>query len=322
MHLLVPSILSWAWKPATDKIMIRIGTRDSRLAMAQATMVEKILSEHQVPTEIHSCKSEGDKVLNVPLYEMGIQGIFTRELDTALLRDEIDIAVHSLKDVPTRLAQGLVLAAVLPRASHFDMLICRDEESRNKIISGRAHLLGTSSIRRRAQWAYRYPQAEFEVLRGNVPTRIRKMSEQGMDAIILAEAGLQRLGLTESETGPWLRLDWMVPAPSQGIIGIVCRDNDKQTLEKAAYLHDEASFRAALVEREFLRLMQGGCSLPISAIAVVDNKMATLRANVTAPNGTASLENSWSLPVGEMDKLAAMASDWMQKEGAARLLTT
>lgn len=302
--------------------MIRIGTRDSRLAMAQATMVEKILSEQQVPTEIHSCKSEGDKVLHVPLYEMGIQGIFTRELDTALLNGEIDLAVHSLKDVPTRMAQGLVLAAVLPRASHFDMLICRDEEARQKIVSGSAHLLGTSSIRRRAQWAYRYPQAKFDVLRGNVPTRIRKMNEQGMDAIILAEAGLQRLGLTEADTGPWLRLNWMVPAPSQGIIGIVCRDNDGLTLSKAALLHDEASFRAAQVEREFLRLMQGGCSLPISAIAVVDNDNSSIRANITAPNGTASLENSWTLPASEFGKLAAIAADWMQKEGAAQLLAT
>lgn len=310
----------WELKRGDVNMNIRIGTRDSRLAMAQAVMVENLLLQSGHNTAIYPCKSMGDKRLDVPLYEMGIQGIFTRELDQALLNNEIDIAVHSLKDVPTSLAKGIRLAAILPRASCYDVLIARDEESIARIRSGEWHRIGTSSIRRKAQWLHRYPAANFEILRGNVPTRLSKLHQAKWDGIILAEAGLQRLGMTEAETGPWWRLDWMQPAPAQGAIAVVCRESEESLLLALQTLHHHETAICVTVEREFLRLMQGGCSMPVSGVAVCDNESISFSANITASDGKASLANKWNAPASEAHRLASEAAEWMKQKGADKLM--
>jgi hydroxymethylbilane synthase len=198
---------------------------------------------------------------------MGISGVFTRQLDIALLEGTADIAVHSLKDVPTQIAQGLTLAAVLPRGSHQDIVIMKDK----KILedqSGRA-VIATSSLRRRAQWLARYPSHSTTPIRGNVQTRLRKYAEnEEMAGVIFAKAGLERLDLLPADA---VILDWMIPAPAQGIVGIVCRSDDEKTIEKCKAINHEDSFIAGYAERQFLATLMGGCSVPISALALVDH---------------------------------------------------
>ena len=189
---------------------IRIGTRESKLAVWQATRVSNMLARQGHSCELVYIKSEGDINLVTPLYELGVQGIFTKALDIALLNNEIDIAVHSYKDIPTMPASGLMIAAVLKRDSPYDVLVSNKPFNAETPIT-----IATSSIRRRAQWLFKYPGSTIENLRGNVNTRIEKLKNSTWCGAIFAAAGLQRLGLTEQETGPQLLLDWMLPAPAQ-----------------------------------------------------------------------------------------------------------
>jgi hydroxymethylbilane synthase len=194
------------------KKIIRIGTRESQLAVWQATQVKDLLAEHNYPAELVYIKSEGDIDLKTPLYEMGVQGIFTRSLDAALLNERIDVAVHSMKDVPTQLPNGLIQAAVLPRGPVEDLLVFKSNADflNNK---NDAATIATSSLRRKAQWLNRYPRHRIENLRGNVNTRLNKLQAKDWDAAIFAQAGLERIGLRPPNS---MTIDWMLPAPAQG----------------------------------------------------------------------------------------------------------
>ena len=196
--------------------VIRIGTRESQLAVRQATQVKDLLSQHGFTADLVYIKSEGDIDLKTPLYEMGVQGIFTRSLDIALLNNRIDIAVHSLKDVPTQLPKGIVTAAVLKRASYKDIVVYKGElpaalgEWGNS--AGNSPLtIATSSIRRKAQWLNRYPNDSIENLRGNVNTRLQKLADSHWNGAIFAAAGLERIGLRPAQS---IDLNWMLPAPA------------------------------------------------------------------------------------------------------------
>ena len=199
--------------------IIRIGTRESQLAVWQATTVQQLLHGHGYQSELVYIKSEGDTDLKTPLYEIGVQGIFTRALDIALLNGEIDIAVHSMKDVPTVMAKGIVQAGVLPRANYGDILVKGPGFTEHDM----PKTIATSSIRRRAQWLNRYPADETDNLRGNVNTRLRKVAESNWHGAIFAAAGLERIGLRPADA---VSLDWMLPAPAQGAIVVVCKEND------------------------------------------------------------------------------------------------
>src|SRR5215467_2760172 len=206
------------------KKVLRIGTRDSQLAVWQATLVKDELAKHGIPSELVYIKSEGDIDLVTPLYEIGVQGIFTRSLDAALLNDRIDVAVHSLKDVPTQLPNGIVQIAVLPRGPVNDLLVFKNIATQEKYAAGHARFtVATSSIRRKAQWLNRFPNSVIYNLRGNVNTRLRKLQDENWDAAIFAQAGLERIGLRPATS---VVLDWMVPAPAQGAIVVVCRKED------------------------------------------------------------------------------------------------
>ncbi len=198
--------------------VFRIGTRDSQLAVWQATLVQDLLKQHGIESELVLVKSEGDLDLVTPLYEIGVQGIFTKTLDAALLNNRIDIAVHSMKDVPTQPAKGIVQAAVLERASYKDILVPRVVVADESTLSAYTHLIATSSTRRKAQWLNRYPEHSIESLRGNVNTRLRKLAESQWYGAIFAAAGLERIGLRPDNA---VELDWMLPAPAQGAIMIV-----------------------------------------------------------------------------------------------------
>lgn len=260
---------------------IRIGTRESQLAVWQATLVKELLAQNGHDSELVYIKSDGDTDLKTPLYEIGVQGIFTRALDIALLGGEIDIAVHSMKDVPTVMAAGIVKAAVLPRASSKDILVPRQDVA---FLNDHTtpSLIATSSIRRKAQWLNRYPNDRIENLRGNVNTRMRKVAESDWQGAIFAAAGLERIGLRPENA---VDLDWMLPAPAQGAIIVVCRGGDDYALNACLPLHHEETDLCTQMERDFLRGLMGGCSTPISAFAQMVAGKLEFEGNILSADG-------------------------------------
>ena len=266
--------------------VIKIGTRESQLAVWQATLVQELLKKNGVVSELIYIKSEGDIDTITPLYELGVQGIFTKTLDAALLNQRIDIAVHSMKDVPTLLAGGIQQAAVLKRASYKDILVYKKDLSFLENESTVA-TIATSSIRRIAQWLHRYPNHSLKNLRGNVNTRLRKLSQQNWDGGIFAAAGLERINL-RPETA--VDLDWMLPSPAQGAIVIVCRANDNETYDICKSLNHEESALCTKIEKDFLRALSGGCSTPISGLAVIEADRVVFKGNVCSKDGKEVIE--------------------------------
>lgn len=249
--------------------MLNLGTRKSKLALWQSHLVQKLLSELNIETNLIEIVSEGDKVLDTPLPLMGGKGVFTKALDDALLDGGIDFAVHSLKDVPTVLPEGIVMAAILPRASWEDVLVVRTNLDFLK--EDREMIIATSSNRRQSQWLRKYPNSKMVDIRGNVQTRIKKLRESNWDAAIFAAAGLERMDLHHEIAQ---RLDWMLPAPGQGAIAIVCRDNDKAVFNHLNQLHDAETALCVNTERQYLNALNGGCTAPIGAyVQLKDDKV-------------------------------------------------
>lgn len=275
---------------------LRIGTRDSRLAMWQAELVCNLLNKAGVQTEIVRLKSEGDIDLVTPLYAMGVQGVFTRSLDAALLNDRIDIAVHSMKDVPVQLPNGIVQAAVLERGDHHDLFVphphLEDVEGFMSIgsIAGDNSIpasIGTGSIRRKAQWMNRFPLHAIEPLRGNVVTRLEKLSQSKWAGAVFAAAGLERLGIVP---GGSQYLDWMLPAPAQGAIMVACKEGNLRAMESCRSINHEPTASCTAMERNFLAGLLGGCSTPISAYARIENDRVHFKGNISSPTGNSLIE--------------------------------
>ncbi len=247
--------------------IIRIGTRDSELALWQAHTVERKLNDLGFETEIVAVKSQGDLMLDKPLYELGITGIFTKTLDIAMLNGQIDIAVHSMKDVPTALPRGIVQAAVLERASQKDLLVYKDSPD----FFNTEATVATGSLRRQAQWLNRYPHHKVVDLRGNVNTRLQKLADSHWSGAVFAAAGLERINLTPANH---IFLDWMIPAPAQGAMVVVAMQNDPFTIDAASKLNHNASEICTQIEREFLKTLEGGCTAPIGAFAeIIDGQI-------------------------------------------------
>lgn len=267
-------------------ILLRIGTRESELAIWQATQVKELLAQYGFAGELAFIKSDGDIDLKTPLYEMGVQGIFTKSLDIALLNNTIDIAVHSMKDVPTQLPEGIIEAAVLKRGPVNDLLVYKGDWSMiNDIwdISGKPELhIATSSIRRKAQWLHKFPKHHVHNLRGNVNTRLKKLEEENWDAAIFAQAGLERINLRPVNS---IELDWMLPSPAQGAIMVVCRKEDFVTAAACNHFNDMETAVCTKIERDFLRTLLGGCSTPISALAIIKNNEIYFRGNILSIDG-------------------------------------
>ena len=239
---------------------IRIGTRDSELALWQAHTVQKKLNDLGYQTEIVAVKSQGDILLDKPLYEIGITGIFTKTLDIAMLNDQVDIAVHSMKDVPTALPIGIVQAAVLERANTLDILVHKG----NLEFLNSTGTIATGSLRRQAQWLNKYPNHTVVDLRGNVNTRMQKLHDSDWNGAVFAAAGLERINLNP---GNYIDLDWMVPAPAQGAMVVVAMENDVFCKEALAKLNHSETEICTHIEREFLKTLEGGCTAPIGALA-------------------------------------------------------
>ena len=283
---------------------IRIGTRESQLAVWQAMQVKNLLSQYNYPAELVYIKSEGDIDLKTPLYEMGVEGIFTRSLDAALLNDRIDVAVHSMKDVPTQMPQGVIQAAALPRGPVNDLLVFKyniDFLNMKNYIAN----IATSSLRRKAQWLNKYPHHHIHNLRGNINTRLKKLEEENWDAAIFAQAGLERIDLRPENS---MIIDWMLPAPAQGAIMVVCRDDDKNTFNACQKFNDESTALCTRIERDFLRALLGGCSTPISALALVKNNNIHFKGNILSLDGSQKVEVEKTTPgsnAAELGKTAA-----------------
>ena len=300
--------------------ILRIGTRESQLAVWQAKRVQQLLAEHHIKSELVLIKSEGDLDLVTPLYALGVQGVFTRTLDAALLSHKIDIAVHSMKDVPTQLATGLTQAAVLKRASYKDLLVLNSnrKEAKDVKLSEVPVTIATSSIRRRSQWLNRYPDHLIDNLRGNINTRMKKVAESNWYGAIFAAAGLERIDL---RPGNAVVLDWMLPAPAQGAIMIVCRYNDAESKELCAKLNHEETALCTHIERDFLKTLMGGCSTPISALAEIRHEDLYFTGNIFSLDGKEKKEISLSVQhSSDAANIGVRAAQQLLSEGAGKIV--
>ncbi|HEX9981491.1 MAG TPA: hydroxymethylbilane synthase [Flavobacterium sp.] len=245
---------------------IRIGTRDSELALWQAHTVEHKLNALGCKTEIIPLKSAGDIILDKPLYEFGITGIFTKTLDVAMITGQVDIAVHSMKDVPTSLPKGIIQGAVLERENPLDILVYKGH-----IEYTDAMTIATGSLRRQAQWLHRYPHHTVVDLRGNINTRLKKLAENNWNGAVFATAGLDRINIKPEKH---IDLDWMIPAPAQGAMVVAVMENDDYSRQAVAKLNHFESEICTHIERQFLKKLEGGCTAPIGAWArIIDNEI-------------------------------------------------
>ena len=270
---------------------IRIGTRDSQLALWQAHTVQSELEAQGYKTEIVAVKSTGDLVLNKPLYELGIVGVFTKTLDAAMINGQVDIAVHSMKDVPTRLPKGIIQSAVLPRAHSQDILVYKELD----FLNGEG-TVATGSLRRQAQWLNKYPNHKVSDIRGNVITRLQKLEDNPWNAAVFAKAGLERIEVLPENH---IDLDWMIPAPAQGAMVVVTMENDTFSTEAVSKLNHTPTAMCTHVERQFLQVLEGGCSAPIGALATLEKDQLHFKGVLLSLDGKQKLEITKSIPSTE-----------------------
>ena len=291
--------------------IIRIGTRDSELALWQAHHVQKQLTDLGYKTEIVAVKSTGDIILDKPLYELGITGIFTKTLDIAMLSGQVDIAVHSMKDVPTALPIGIVQGAVLERASTLDLLVTKGMTD----FENTACTIATGSLRRQAMWLNKYPHHKVVDIRGNVNSRLKKLENNDWSGAIFAEAGLDRINLKPENS---IGLDWMIPAPAQGAMLVVAMLNDDYCREAVANLNHIETEICTYIERQFLRTLEGGCTAPIGALVKYDEEADTIIFDgiLLSIDGKQKIEISKTVPLQEWKKLGYnLAQDVLQNGG-------
>lgn len=293
---------------------LRIGTRKSPLAVWQAKTVQQLLEQQGQPATLVRIDSDGDQNLTQPLYAMGIQGIFTKALDTALLNNTIDIAVHSLKDVPTQLPQSVVLASVLERENVDDVLVFNSASN---------HLpdtgtIATSSLRRKAQWLHKYPNYIVATLRGNVQTRLEKIESNNWTGALFAAAGLSRLSLLNQLQ--YQILDWMLPAPGQGAIGICCHQ-ENTALHKLLQSVECSTTRACVTaERTFLRVLEGGCSAPIGVRTHVHGSTLEIEGGLFSIDGKQSCVDRCSGSLATAETLGQQLAEKLLHNGGAAIL--
>ena len=291
---------------------IRIGTRDSTLVLWQAEAVQQALEALGHRTELVPVKSEGDLKLDKPLYALGITGVFTKVLDIALLEGKIDIAVHSMKDVPTQLAVGLEALAVLPRASTLDVLVHKGDR-----LNKPQRTIATSSLRRKAQWLAKYPNDIVVDIRGNVPTRLQKLQDSDWDGAIFAQAGLERLGLAPEFVEP---LTWMLPAPAQGAVVVLGRQDQRQIAQTLRQISDADTERCTWVERQFLRTLEGGCTAPIGALAQIEGDQLLFKGCVHALDGSQLFEVTEAFGKTDRYDMGCKAATELLAQGADDLI--
>jgi hydroxymethylbilane synthase len=299
--------------------IIKIGTRDSELALWQAHTVQKLLEGLGCKTKIISVKSTGDIILDKPLYELGITGIFTKTLDLAMLNGDIDIAVHSMKDVPTALPEGIVQAAVLERAAVLDILVHKGNLDFVSANFTSEVIIATGSLRRQAMWLNKYPNHTVVDLRGNVNTRMQKLKDSHWNGAVFAAAGLERIHLKPKD---FINLDWMVPAPAQGAMVVLAMQNDEFCKEAVAELNHLETDICTYIERQFLRTLEGGCTAPIGALATFNEKEDTIifKGVLLSVDGKQKIEVEKVVGIAEWKKLGFHAAQEILNTGGSALM--
>ena len=293
--------------------MIRIGTRNSPLAMWQAKEVEQKLQNLGYETVLVPVLSSGDKNLNQPLYSLGITGVFTKDLDIALLNNEIDIAVHSLKDVPTILPQNIEVSAVLERDFPQDVLV-RKSSSKNKDLAELK--IATSSLRRRAFWSEKFPNTQFSDIRGNVQTRLKKLEEGDFDATLFSLAGIKRM-----EMGlEYEMLDFMISAPSQGVVAISSRVDDVETKAILQKINHKTTQICVEIERNFLRTLEGGCTAPIGAIAVFEENKNKFSGRLNSLDGSKTINVVEEFEYDESENYGKKFAEFVLENGGKEMM--
>ena len=298
---------------------LRIATRRSKLAMWQAEHVQSLLraAHPELPVELVPMSTQGDRVLDRALAEVGGKGLFVKELEVAMQEGRADIAVHSMKDVPSELPPGFAIVAVLPRANPLDAFISRRFKRFEDLPHGAR--VGTSSPRRQAQLRHARPDLRLELLRGNVDTRLRRLDEGALDAILLACAGLERLGIDHHITQQ-LSVELSLPAVGQGVIGIESRADDERSRAALAALHHADSFTRLVAERSFAATLGGSCHSPIAAHATLDGGTLTVHGFIGAPDGGETYRDRVDGPAIEAESLGRELARRMQSAGAETLL--
>jgi hydroxymethylbilane synthase len=307
------------WELGFAMLPLRLGTRGSHLALWQANYIADRLRPvvDPRPVELVVIDTHGDLIQDRPLAAMGGFGVFTKSIQEALLDNRVDVAVHSLKDLPTIPVPGLELAAVPPRGPTGDAFVSHKHARFEELPVGA--VVGTSSLRRKAQLLNRRPDLKVVDLRGNVETRLRKLREQDMDAIVLAQAGLLRLGLGDAIT-EILDPRWMLPAVGQGAIGLECRADDHETRHLVDVVNDPATWAAVRAERAMLWGLGGGCLVPIGSLTTVEGHSLTLRGAVLSPDGSRRIVDTHKGPVGEPLNVGAELAGRLLSAGARELL--
>ena len=290
--------------------ILKIGTRASELAVWQAKKVQKELENCNVKSVIIPIVSTGDQKLNQPIYKLGISGVFTKEIDIALINNKVDIAVHSLKDVPTVLPMGIVQSAVLKRASELDVLVLNNENHDENIIA-------TGSLRRSSQWLNRYPNDSIVGIRGNVNTRIQKLKENKWKATILAKAGLDRLKIFSKN---YKILEWMIPAPGQGAISIQNLKANKHITSILKNINHRETEICTNIEREFLNKLEGGCSAPIGAIAKINKDHLLFKGVLLSLDGKEKIEIIEKISIEKLENSGKIFAQKILSMGGDKIL--
>jgi hydroxymethylbilane synthase len=298
---------------------IRIGTRGSRLALVQTRSIVDALRENHPGAEVdlEIIQTQGDKILDRPLSAIGDAGVFIKEIETALLEERVDLAVHSMKDLPSRVTEGLALAATTERVDPRDALVSRSASSLEALPRGGT--VATGSLRRRSQLLALRPDLRVEDLRGNVPTRLEKFDRSAWDAILLAGAGLERLGLA-SRIRSYVPIETMLPAVGQGALALETRASDRALAETVAFLSHAPTERAVAAERSFLARLEGGCRVPIGAYGEIRESRMLLRGYVGAVDGSRYLRREIEGDASRAEDLGSELAEAMLGEGAAEII--
>lgn len=301
---------------------VRLGSRKSQLALVQTEWVQAELQKHfpNHTFEIHKMSTQGDKILDVPLAKIGDKGLFTKELEVGMLNRETDLAVHSLKDLPTNLPAGLVLGCITERENPADALVLHQNHKDKQLDTlPPGSVVGTSSLRRLAQLRHHFPHLEFKDIRGNLNTRLAKLDAGEYDALILAVAGLHRLGMSD-------RIDQIIPpeislhAVGQGALGIECRAGDTEILDIIKVLEHEPTKYRCLAERAFLRSLEGGCQVPIGVNTVVDGDQLTLTGMVASLDGQRLVKDTVVGAATQAEQLGIQLAEKLKHQGAQDIL--
>lgn len=303
------------------KAHYRIASRQSPLALKQSELVKQAIeaSQPEIPNlEILGIKTQGDKLLDVPLAEVGGKGLFVKELEKALLANEADMAVHSMKDMTVDLPSGLVIAAILERADPRDVLVSEQYPSFKALPSGAT--VGTGSLRRGSLLRSIRPDLKILPLRGNVNTRLKRLTQGDFDALILAAAGLERLGL-ENKITEYLDPLVFIPAPAQGALGVQCREHDVTLLDQLSKLNHQPTKQCVLAERAVSLGLGGNCFIPLSAHATInDNKQMTLSGQIGKPDGSLMLKSSITGPASQAEHLGKQLAQDLINQGAQAII--